>query len=71
VAELVDARDLKSRGIIDFITLPPQTLPFSTIETDGTKRDLQNILGLLLAVKHADHFALVRNVTSVVFAHPV
>jgi hypothetical protein len=70
VAELVDARDLKSQGPIDSIGLRPQTLPLSTIETDGTKRDLQNILGLLLAVKYANNFALVRNVTGVMFAHP-
>jgi hypothetical protein len=31
VAELVDARDLKSQGPFDFIVLPPQTLSFSTI----------------------------------------
>jgi hypothetical protein len=42
VAELVDARDLKSVGPFDYVELPCKTRRVSTIENDGTKRDLQN-----------------------------
>ena len=69
VAELLDARDLKSQGPIVSIQLCLQTMPLDTIEIDGTKRDLQNILARLSPFECADDFALIGDVTGVVLTH--
>src|SRR5260370_40771563 len=42
VAELVDARDLKFSALFESPHLFWKTRPPITIETDGTKRDLEN-----------------------------
>ena len=42
VAELVDARDLKFSALFESLHLFWKTRPPITIETDGTKRDLEN-----------------------------
>jgi hypothetical protein len=52
VAKLVDARDLKSPARSVFIQLSLQTSLADAKENDGTKRDLQNILRLVLGSPH-------------------
>jgi hypothetical protein len=48
VAELVDARDLKCLASVDPIGISRKTPPFRPIDSDGTKRDLQNICRLIV-----------------------
>jgi hypothetical protein len=43
VAELVDARDLKSLGRIDLIENSFKTTSYGIVETDADTSDLQNI----------------------------